>query len=94
MSLEATSLLASCAIAFGGALIGGALQRIMLRDTKGNLGSAAGFPMTMGITSAASLGLAIAVLKTPTAARMAALLASYALGWCVLWLWPRRRPRA
>ncbi len=93
MTPETDSLLAACAIAFVGVVIGGGLQWTVLRDTKGDLGAGGGLPMNLGLGVVASVGLAMAIVGPLSGARIAALFASHALGWITLWLWSRRRSR-
>jgi hypothetical protein len=91
MMPETGSLLAGCAIAFGGALVGGGLQWIVLRDTKGDLGAGGGLSMTLGLCVAASLGMAMSVAGSLSGIRMATVLGSHALGWAAVWLLARKR---
>jgi hypothetical protein len=91
MTPESGSLVAACAIAFGGALIGGGLQLAVLHSAKGDLGAGAGLPLSLGLLTAVSLG--VAVMMADTGPHLGTVVASHLLGWAALWLWSRRKSK-
>lgn len=93
MTPEVGSLLAACTLAFGGAALGGGLQWVIIRDTKGNLGAAGGLTWILALSVICSLGLAMSVLQTLSGARTLTVLGSHALGWGAVWFFARQRPR-